>query len=126
MWQPDRRQWLIICTVTALVVLGWPPDTGRSLGAKLVNWAADPMHALPAMPPALPMGLDDDGDAVTEHDMLETAYQHARQRSNSNRLRMDLKEAADPLERTTQRQLLIGLSVLAALAVWRLDGMRRR
>ena len=71
------------------------------------------------------MGLDDDGDAVTEHDMRENAYHFARDRSDLTRWRMDLKEAGDPFERSTGRQLLVGLAVLSALSVWRLNGARR-
>jgi hypothetical protein len=37
---------------------------------------------------------------------------------------MDLKEAADPLERSTERQILIGLAVAGALLVWRLEAVR--
>ena len=126
MWQPSRRQWAIIWPVALLVVLAWPPAAGRSLGTKLVNRAADPRASLPELPPALPMGLDDDGDVVAEHDMLETAYLQARERSALTRWRMDLRDGGDPLDPSTQRQLLVGLVVAAALAVWRLDGGRAR
>ena len=74
MWQPNRAQWSIIWTVAVLVILAWPPGDGRSLLVKLVNRAADPMGSLPAMPAPLPMGLDDDGDAVAAHDAEESAY----------------------------------------------------
>ena len=67
------------------------------------------------------MRLDDDGDAVTEHDMLENAYLIARDRSGTTRLRMDLKEAGDPFAASTQRQLLIGLVVVGGLLVWRME-----
>ena len=70
------------------------------------------------------MGLDDDGDAVSEHDMLETAYFQYRQRSALTRWRMDMKDAADPFEPSTQRQLLVGVLVAAALSVWSMDGTR--
>ncbi len=109
-----------------MVVLAWPPDSGRSLGAKLVNWAADPRHQLPELPDALPMALDDDGDAVTEHDMAEAAYNHARDRSVITRWRLDLKAAEDPFSPSTQRQLLVALSVLGALVAWRMDASRTR
>ena len=91
---------------------------------KLAGWLADPRGTLPIQPPALPMGLDDDGDAVTEHDMMEAAYLQARERSALTRLRMDLKIGADPFERSTQRQLLIGLAVVGALVVWQLESGR--
>ena len=91
---------------------------------KLAGRIVDPGGQLPTMPPPLPMGLDDDGDAVAEHDMLENAYLQARERSSVVRFRMDVKDGADPFERSTQRQLLVGLAVLAALIVWRLDAGR--
>ena len=91
---------------------------------KLAGWVVDPGNQLPSMPPPLPMGLDDDGDAVSEHDMLENGYLQARERSPMTRFRMDVKDGADPFERSTQRQLLIGLGVVAALIVWRLDAGR--
>ena len=125
MWQPSRGQWTIICLVALVAVLGWPPDEGRSLGTKFVNWVVDPSGSLPVAPASLPMGLDDDGDAVTEHDMRENAYHFARERSAATRWRMDLKEAGDPFERSTGRQLLVGLVVLSALSVWRLEAVRR-
>jgi len=91
---------------------------------KIAGWVVDPGGQLPAMPPPLPMGLDDDGDAVAEHDMLENAYLQARERSSILRFRIDLKDGADPFERSTQRQLLVGLAVAGALIAWRLDGGR--
>jgi hypothetical protein len=124
MWQPSRAQWAIIWPIALLIVLAWPPDKGRSLGMKVVSWAVDPSGTLPVLPPPLPMGLDDDGDAVAEHDMLETAYFQARERSATTRYRMDVKNAGDPLESSTQRQLLVGIGVIAALLVWRMEGKR--
>ena len=124
MWQPSRRQWPVIWIAALLIVLAWPPDSGRSLGVKLLNWAADPRGSLPALPPPLPMGLDDDGEAVSEHDMLETAYYQIRERSTITRWRMDLTAASDPFTSSTQRQLLVGLAVVSALLVWRMDGRR--
>ena len=87
---------------------------------KILSWAVDPWASLPTPPTPLPMGLDDDGDAVPEHDMLETAYLQARERSTLNRWRMDVKIGGDPLDPTTQRQVLVGFAVAAALAVWRM------
>jgi hypothetical protein len=91
---------------------------------KIAGWVVDPRGQLPAMPPSLPMGLDDDGNAVAEHDMLENAYLQARERSSMLRFRMDVKDGADPFDPSTQRQLLVGLAVLGALVVWRLDSGR--
>jgi hypothetical protein len=124
MWQPRRAQWTIIWTVAVLAVLAWPPDGGRSLLLKAMNRAADPAGSLPALPPPLPMGLDDDGDAVSAHDAQESAYYRQYSGSNGARWRMRLKEAGEPLDPATERQLLVGLVVLSALLVWRLNTPR--
>jgi len=122
MWQPNRAQWSILWTVAVLLVFAWPPEGGRSLGVKAANWAADPTGSLPTLPAPLPMALDDDGDAVPAHDAQETEYYQRRASSSTTRWRMMVKEASDPLERSTQRQLLVGIAALSALGIWRLDG----
>jgi hypothetical protein len=121
MWQPNRAQWTIIWTAAALLVLAWPPESGRSLLVKAVNRASDPAGALPAPPPPLPMGLDDNGDAVAEHDAQEREYYRAYGASRLTRWRMRLKETGEPLDPVTERQLLVAVAVLSALAVWRLN-----
>ena len=126
MWQPARSQWAIIWPVALLVVLAWPPDEGRSLGAKAISRAVDPANSLPALPSQLPIGLDDDGDAVAAHDLQERSYFDYRDRSTLMRWRLAAKEATDPFERSTQRQFLVGLVVLAALTIWKMDGAARR
>jgi len=123
-WQPNRAQWTTIWVVAVFLILAWPSGDSKSLGAKVVNWAVDPGDALPTMPPQLPMSLDDDGDAVTAHDALEQEYDDAYQRSSATRLRMRLKEAGDPLDASTERQLLAGMGVLSALFVWRLGAAK--
>jgi hypothetical protein len=122
MWQPNRAQGSIIWVVAVLVVLGWPPDKGRSLLVKATNWAADPGGSLPALPRPLPMGLDDNGDAVAAHDLEEAEYYRVHDRSRVTRWRMALKETGEPLDPSTERQLLVGVAVLSALGVWRLNG----
>ena len=122
MWQPNRTQWSILWPVAVLLVLAWPPDRGRSLLMKAVNWAADPTGSLPTLPAPLPMALDDDGDAVPAHDALESEYYRVRDSSATTRWRMTLKEAGDPFDPSTERQLLVAIAVLSALGVWRLDG----
>jgi hypothetical protein len=124
MWQPRRAQWAIIWPVAAVCALAWPPDHGRSLAAKAISRLADPAGTLPTFPPPLPLGLDDDGDAVAAHDALETAYYQRRDSSALTRWRMALKEARDPIEPQTTRQLLAALIVAGALLVWRLDAAR--
>jgi hypothetical protein len=121
MRQPTPMQWAIICAVAALLVLAWPPEQGRSLIVKAANWIVDPGGSLPTFPPPLPMGLDDDGDAVAAHDAQESEYYRVRERSAITRWRMDMKIARDPFEPQTERQLLIALAVLSGLAVWRLS-----
>jgi hypothetical protein len=124
MWQPNRAQWATIWVVAVFLILAWPSGDSKSLGTKVLNWAVDPGDILPTMPPQLPMSLDDDGDAVAAHDALEQEYYDAYQRSSTNRLRMKLKEAGDPLDPSTERQILAGVGILAALAVWRMGGRR--
>jgi hypothetical protein len=126
MWQPTRAQWSLIWIAAVTAVLTWPPPAGRSLAAKMVNWAVDPRHALPLFPEPLPMALDDDGNAVAEHDALERAYYDAYSRSRWNRWRMEMKEAGDPFDPTTTRQTLVGLGVIAALMLWRMEAGRNR
>ncbi len=124
MWQPNRAQWSVIWTVAGLGVLAWPPAAGRSLLVKAVNWIVDPADELPDMPAPVPMALDDNGDAVSAHDAQETEYYRAYSRSRIVRWRMTLKGAGEPLDPVTERQLLVGLVVLGALGVWRLNPKR--
>ena len=124
MWQPNRSQWSIIWPVAVLLILAWPPPEGSSLIVKAVHRAVDPSHSLPTLPAPLPMGLDDNGDAVAANDAEEAEYYGAFQSSRTTRWRMNLKEATDPFDPATERQLLIGLAVLSALGVWRLDSGR--
>jgi hypothetical protein len=65
------------------------------------------------------MGLDDDGDAVAAHDTQEREYYRVRDTSAATRWRMAIKAARDPFDTTTERQLLVGAAVFAALLVWR-------
>ena len=115
----------MIWIVALLLILVWPPAEGRSLGVKLVNWGVDPRGALPALPETLPPGLDDNGDAVTEHDLLEQEYYRARDRSSTAKWRMDMKEWSDPITPETERQVLVAMAVLGGLLVWRLAGTDR-
>ena len=121
MWQPNAAQWRLIWIVTVVLILAWPLEHGRSLGAKAVNWLADPAKSLPALPAPLPMGLDDNGDAVAAHDEAEAEYYRQYEKSRITRLRMKLKSASDPLDPSTTRQILAGIGILSALAVWRLN-----
>jgi hypothetical protein len=124
MWQPRPVQWAVIAITAIVLVAGWPPEKGRSLGVKAINWIVDPADALPSMPAALPMALDDNGDAVAEHDALARDYYNALNASRATRWRMKLKETGEPLDPVTERQLLVGIGVLSALLVWRLSAVR--
>jgi hypothetical protein len=124
MWQPNRAQWSIIWTLAIVLVLAWPPAEGKSLGVKLLNWIVDPRDSLPTFPPVLPFGLDDNGDAVAEHDALEQEYYRRYSESSWTRWRMEMKEWSDPFEPATERQVLVGLLVFGALGVWRLNAPR--
>lgn len=118
MWQPNRAQWGIIWTAAVLLILSWPPAEGRSLLAKAANWIVDPANSLPPLPAPLPMGLEDNGDAVAEHDAAATEYYRQYESSGVTRWRMQMKEAGDPLSVQTERQMLVGLGVVAALLIW--------
>jgi len=120
-WQPNSTQWWIIWIVAVVLILSWPPDKGRSLALKATNWLADPSSSLPTMPDPLPIGLDDNGDAVTAHDAQETEYQQLYASSRIIRLRLSLKTATDPFDPTTERQILSGIAILAALVIWRIN-----
>jgi len=126
MTQPNRAQWFLICAITGLLILCWPPDRGHgsNLLIKVMHWAVDPAGSLPALPPALPPGLGDDGDAVAAHDALEAEYYSHYNRSAMTRWRMKVKAAGDPFDPTTERQILVASAAVAALAVWRLAKRR--
>ena len=123
MFHPTRGQWSIVCITAATLVLCWPPDRGHgsNLLIKIVHRAVDPARSLPALPPALPPGLGDDGDAVSAHDAMEAEYYNRRNSSAMTRWRMDVKAAGDPFDPTTERQVLVASAAIAALAAWRLS-----
>jgi len=122
MRQPNRAQWIVICLTAAVLVLAWPPDRGHgsSLGLKAVRWIVDPGNTLPALPPPLPPGVGDDGDAVAAHDALEGEYYRLYNSSDWTRRRMTIKAAGDAFDPTTERQWLVAIAVGAALLTWRL------
>ena len=68
------------------------------------------------------MGLDDNADAVAAHDAEEAEYYRLVSTSGFARLRLRLKELNDPLDQTTERQLLVGIAVMGALGIWKLGG----
>lgn len=125
MAQPNKAQWRVIWVVAIFLVAAWPGDADRSLALKAVSWLADPMNHLPARPADLSMELDDDADAVAAHDSQLADYD-ALHDSHSifMRLRMRLKEVSEPFDPTTERQILVGLGVIGALAAWRLGARK--
>jgi hypothetical protein len=122
--QPNSAQWRVIWIVAVFLILSWPPEEGRSLAVKAVNWLADPTNSLPVLPSPLPIGLDDNGDAVAEHDALATEYYRQYEGSSVTRLRMRLKAATEPFDTATERQILAGIGILSVLLVWRLNGKK--
>ena len=122
MLQPSRAQWFVICATVAVLILAWPPDRGHgsSLLIKGIHWIVDPAGALPPLPPPLPPGLGDNGDAVAEHDAIEAEYYRLYNSSAFTRWRMNMKAGVDPFDPTTERQVLVASAAIAALAIWRL------
>ena len=125
MWQPNRAQWRLIWLVSVLLILAWPTDNG-SLTVKTINWAADPHQTLPRRPTPIEMGLGDDVAAVEEHDAEERAYYQMYDASGLSRLRLQARDLKDPLDPSTERQLLVGVAILCGLAIWRAEGKRAR
>jgi hypothetical protein len=123
-WQPNNFQWWILVIVAMLIVFVWPPAEDRSLAVKFVNWAADPWNELPVLPDQLGLGLGDDPEAVAAHDAQVQHYDALYLRGGWTRTRLELKVARDPLNPSTERQLLTGIGVLTAFLVWRLAGQK--
>jgi hypothetical protein len=128
---PHRRmeptpaaRWLLFLTAL-FIVAAWPPQTGRSLLVKGVNWAADPSGTLPALPPQLGFGLGDDVRAVEERDALVRRYDDALAQGEWMRTRLKLKEAHDPFDPVTTRQLLLVVGVVVAFIAVRPSRDRR-
>src|SRR5438552_745752 len=107
MWQPSRAQWRLIWAVAVLVVLAWPVESG-SLAMKAVRWMVDPRETLPAEPSPIPFGMGDNADAVAEHDAEEHEYYRIRDEGGLGAWRLRLKALQDPLDPTTERQMLVG------------------
>lgn len=124
MWQPGNAQWWVLITVALLVVFVWPPSGDRSLAVKVVNWAVDPGGELPTRPPPLAMESGDDLDAVAAHDQQLQEYDALYAKGGWIRKRLELKVARDPLNPSTERQLLTGIAVVVAFLAWRSGGRK--
>jgi hypothetical protein len=114
-----RFQWWVLLVVALLIVFLWPPRDSKSLALKLVNWAVDPWNELPMLPPPLPLGAGDDPQAVEIHDIQTQQYDAIHQRGGWSRMRLELKVADDPLDPSTERQILTAVAVVAAFLGWR-------
>jgi len=125
MWQPNNLQWWILAVCAVLIVTAWPPSEGKSLAAKFVNWAVDPMNQLPTLPDQLSLGSGDDPDAVNARDMQVQQYDALYLKGGWTRKRLQLKVAGDPFDPGTERQLLTVAGLLVALVVWRLSARKR-
>jgi hypothetical protein len=120
----SRVQGWVICGVAVFVIVAWPPEQSRSLALKAVNWLADPVNQLPTLPGPLAPGLDDDADSVTAHDTQMAEYDRLFASSQTMRIRLRLKVAADPFSGSTERQVLTALGVLTGIGIWQ-RGFRR-
>ena len=125
MWQPNTSQWWLLVVCSVLIVAAWPPRDGKSLAAKFVNWAVDPMNQLPTLPDQLSLGSGDDPDAVNARDMQVQQYDALYLKGGWTRKRLQLKVAGDPFDPGTERQLLTVAGLLVALVVWRLSARKR-
>ena len=122
MWRPNNFQWWLLVIVALLIVFVWPPSDDKSLAVKFVNWAVDPRGELPVLPDQLALGLGDDPDAVAAHDLQTQQYDALYLKGGWTRKRLELKVARDPINSSTERQVLTGIGVLTAFLVWRLAG----
>lgn len=111
--------------LVSLTVIGlWPPDQGRSLAVKALNWAVDPSHQLPVLPPQLGYGMGDDPQVVEARDAEVRRYDIAYAEGGLMRQRLMLKVARDPFNPQTERQVLLVFGVIVWFAVWRMGGLR--
>lgn len=122
MWRPANAPWWILLVAALLLVALWPPSEDRSLAAKFINWAVDPSDNLPTLPGPLTQAQSDDLAAVNAHDLQTRMYDELYQKGGWTRIRLELKVARDPLNRSTERQLLVAVGVLTVFVVWRFGG----
>lgn len=126
MWRPNSLQWRLIWTLAVVIVLLWPGQHTRSLAIKALNWAADPMNALPRQPSEFSFEGGEDPVAVTAHDAQEAEYNRVYASSRFTRLRIRLRDMPDPFDPSTQQQVLAAIGVLGGLLIWRLGARPER
>ncbi len=112
------RSWVLFVSAL-LIVAAWPPEKGRSLLVKTLNWAVDPGDNLPVLPAQLGFGAGDDVRAVEARDEEVRRYDQYLARGGFARTRLQLKVAADPFDPVTERQLLLVAGVIVAFLVLR-------
>jgi hypothetical protein len=117
--RPSSRGWWVLTAVVLFVIAAWPPDNEKSLAAKFVNWVVDPAASLPVLPSQLGFGEGDDPVLVEAHDAEVRRYDALYAQGGWTRMRLQLKVARDPMNASTERQLLLALAAVTALAVWR-------
>ena len=120
-----KQPWPLVAALVAALAFLWPPDGGRSLAAKTINWVADPQQALPRRPSPIAIGVDDDADVVSAHDAEEHAYEAMWGRSWMARTRLRMRDAEDPLDPATERPLLVALAAIAAAWGFRRESSRQ-
>jgi hypothetical protein len=121
MWQPNRAQWGIIWAAALLLILSWPPAEGRSLMVKAANWMVDGSPDGFAPPRVTRGSVSLSTCTSMRSDPAATEYYRQYESSAVTRWRMQMKEAGDPLSVQTERQILVGVGVVAALMIWRLQ-----
>ena len=70
-------------------------------------------------PPQLGYGVRDDPQAVQARDAQVRRYDELYNQGGWTRTRLELKVADDPLNASTERQLLLAVAAVAVFAVWR-------
>jgi hypothetical protein len=71
------------------------------------------------LPDPLALGLGDDPAAVAAHDEQVQRYDAFYLRGGWTRRRLELKVASDPVDPTTERQVLTVAAVVTAFLLWR-------
>jgi hypothetical protein len=113
----------VIVVLAAVLVLFWPSSSesdNRSLALKFAGWAADPAHSLPREPEPLGFADEDDIAAIDAQSAQQERYDKFYNSGGFARLRLRLRDAQEPFDPATERQILFAVAVAGALVVWRL------